>query len=175
MKPLSLALAVSLLILLADAPTTGATEASSPEGQIMASVNQARAARGLVPLRSDNRLWSLADDRAGAMAAASVLSHGVTGSLQSNLNTKAIQWYGHGEVIAYSTGSAGTAAAALFRLWASSPPHWDLLMSASFNYLGIGLAASSSGVTYGSIVLTESMDRTGARAAMLRATVSGVR
>ena len=46
-------------------------------------------------------------------------------------------------------------------------------MSDSFNYLGIGLANSTSGVTYGSIVLTESRDRTGARVAMLDATVSG--
>lgn len=173
MKPLGLALAVALLFLAAGATPTGTTAATTPERQIVDSVNEARAARGLVPLRSDNRLWSLADDRAGAMAAASVLSHGVAGSLQSNLEARAIQWYGHGEVIAYSTGSAGTAAAALFGLWASSPPHWDLLMSARFNYLGIGLATSSSGVTYGSIVLTESRDRTGARGVMLRATVSG--
>lgn len=173
MKPRSLALAVALLILAAGAPTAGATAASTPEHQIMASVNQARAARGLVPLRSDYRLWSLADDRAGAMAAAAVLSHGVAGSLQSNLDARAIQWYGHGEVIAYTSGSAGTAAAALFGLWASSPPHWALLMSDSFNYLGIGLAASSSGLTYGSIVLTESRDGTAARGAMVRATVSG--
>ena len=41
----------------------------------MALVNEARAARGLVPLRTDGRLWILAGERAAAMAASDVLSH----------------------------------------------------------------------------------------------------
>lgn len=171
MKPLGFGLA--LLILLAGVPTTSAATATNPEREVMASVNRARAARGLVPLRSDYRLWVMADVRASAMASGGVLSHEVAGSLQESLNARGLQWYRYGEVLAYSSGSAATAAAALVRLWASSPPHWALLMSDSFNYLGVGLASSSSGLTYGSIVLTESRDSTGARGTMVRATVSG--
>jgi hypothetical protein len=48
-----------------------------------------------------------------------------------------------------------------------------LLTSTRFNYLGIGLAVSPSGLTFGSIVLTESSDRTGARATINGAGVSG--
>jgi hypothetical protein len=171
MKPLSLGLA--LLILLAAAPVVSAATATDAEREIMASVNRARADRGLVPLRSDYRLWMLADDRAAAMADQELLSHGVAGSLAGTLTARGIQWYGHGEVIAYTSAPGGTSPAELFRLWATSPPHWALLTSSRFNYLGIGLAYSSEGLTYGSIVLTEAKDRTGARGTLVNASVSG--
>lgn len=171
MKPLSLG--VALLMLLAVVPLVAASTATDAEREIMASVNRARAAQGLGPLRSDYRLWILADERATAMARAEVLSHGVAGSLADSLSAKGIQWYLHGEVIAWTSASGSTSPAELFRLWATSPPHWAALTNRSFNYLGIGIARSSSGLTYGSIVLTESKDRTGARARLVDGSVAG--
>ena len=171
MKLLRLGIAVALLTAIPG--TTSAATATEPERQIMSKVNAARADQGLAPLRSDWRLWVLADERAAAMASADVLSHGVAGSIEVGLERKGVQWYGHGEVIAYSSSTGSAAAAHLFELWASSPSHWALLVSRSFNYLGIGLARSGSGRTFGSIVLTESKDRTGARGRMVSATVSG--
>jgi len=168
-----LRIGMALLLLAAIPGTTSAATATEPERQIMADVNQARAEHGLAPLRSDWRLWVLADERAAAMASADVLSHGVAGSIEASLDRRGIQWYRHGEVIAYSSAAGSAAAAHLFELWATSAPHWALLTSGSFNYLGIGLARSGSGRTYGSIVLTESNDRTGARASMVSASVSG--
>ena len=171
MKLLPLGLAIALLAV--PVAAISAATISAPERQIMTAVNEARAANGLVPLRSDYRLWVLADARAAAMAAADVLSHGAAGSIEDGLSRAGIQWYGHGEVIAFSSASASAAAAHLFQLWSTSAPHWALLTSTSFNYLGIGLAVSSSGLTYGAIALTESKDRTGARATMANVTVSG--
>ena len=168
MKMLRLGLAVSLLA--AASATTIASTATAPELQILSMVNQARAEQGLVPLRSDPRLWALADERAAVMASAEELSHSAAGSIADGLSRQGVQWYLHGEVIAYTSGSP---AESLFRLWASSPPHWALLTHRSFNYLGIGLAYSSSGLAYGSIILTESKDRTGPRARMVKATISG--
>jgi hypothetical protein len=139
----------------------------------MRSVNQARVDLGLVPLRSDYRLFIMADERATVMANAEILSHGIAGSLSATLDGRSIQWYGHGEVIAWTSAAQASSPAELFRLWATSPSHWELLTSSSFNYLGVGLAYTNSGLTYGSIVLTESNDRTGARAKMVKATVSG--
>lgn len=171
MKLLRLGIALALLATIPG--TTSAATATGPERQIMADVNEARAAQGLAPLRSDYRLWILADDRAAAMASADVLSHGVAGSIGPSLDGRGIQWYRHGEVIAWSSATGSAAAAHLFELWRTSASHWELLTSASFNYLGIGLARSGSGRTYGSIVLAESNDRTGARATMLSASVTG--
>ena len=173
MKLLRLGFAVSLLAATSATTSASASAAPTPESQILTMVNQARAARGLMPLRTDPRLGNLAVERAAAMAVTDVLSHGVGGSLQDAFDSRGIQWYGHGEVIAYTGGSSSAAATALFQLWASSPPHWVLMMSNAFNYLGIGLADSNSGRTYGAIVLTESKDRTGARSTMVRASVSG--
>jgi hypothetical protein len=172
MTLLRLGLALSLLAAI-PATTASAATATDPELQLMNMVNQARAARGLAPFRSDYRLWVLADERAAAMASADLLSHAVGGSFEESLDRGGIQWYGHGEVIAYSSATGAAAAAQLFELWATSPSHWALLSSTSFNYLGIGLAYSASGLTYGSIVLTESKDRTGARATMVDASISG--
>jgi uncharacterized protein YkwD len=171
MKLLRLGLAVSLLAITAAA--TSAASVSDPERQILSMVNQARVARGLVPFRSDPRLWAIADERAAAMAEAEVLSHEIGGSIGDTLDGRGIQWFGFGEVIAYSSATASAAAAHLFELWATSPPHWTLLTSSRFNYLGIGLAVSESGLTYGSIVLTESRDRSGAQATVVEAAVSG--
>lgn len=171
MKPLRLGLALTLL--LAVAPTTSASTASAPEREIMSLVNRARADAGLVPLRSDYRLWVLADDRAAAMASSDILSHATGGSLQATLDGRAIHWFGFGEVIAWTSASPASSAQSLYGLWASSAPHWKLLMSSSFNYLGVGLSYSASGRTYGSIVLTESKDRTAARATVVSASVSG--
>jgi hypothetical protein len=171
MKLLPVGLALALVIV--SAVATSAATMTDPERQIMASVNAARAANGLVPLRSDFRLWTLADERADAMAAADSLSHDVAGSLEDGLRRGGIQWYGYGEVIAYSSASGSAAAAHLFQLWETSPSHWALLTSSRFNYLGVGLSVSSSGRTYGSVVLTESRDQTGARATLARGTVSG--
>lgn len=173
MKPLSRALAVALLILAAAVPPAAGATIVQPERDIMSLVNQARAARGLAPLRTDSRLWVVAGERAAAMASSDVLSHSAAGSLADGLRAEGIQWYGHGEVIAYSSGSAATAGQALFNLWASSAPHWTLLMSTTFNYLGVGVATSSSGRVYGSIALTESMDRTAAQARVVKRTASG--
>jgi hypothetical protein len=173
MKPLILGVTLLIFISVVPAVSATASTATDAERQIMASVNRARADRGLVPLRSDYRLWILAGERATAMANAQILSHGIAGSLSATLTGRAIQWYGHGEVIAWTSASRATSAGELFRMWATSPSHWALLTSSSFNYLGIGLAYTSSGLTYGSIVLTESKDRTGARAYMVDASVSG--
>ncbi|HEY6012602.1 MAG TPA: CAP domain-containing protein, partial [Candidatus Limnocylindrales bacterium] len=167
-------LVIALLAVTAIPASTATTTASDPGHRLMASINQAREARGLVPLRSDPRLWSLADERAGRLAASGVLSHAAAGPLAQDLDARGVRWFGYGEVIGYASGPAGIAQRTVLQLWAASSDHWPLLMSARYNYLGVGLAyRSDSGVTYVSVVLTESPDRTGARAAVTGALVSG--
>ena len=169
----SLAIGVALLAAATVAGPTAATTAD-PGHRLMASINQAREARGLVPLRSDPRLWSIAADRAGRLAASGILSHAAAGPLSSDLSARGVRWFSYGEVIGYASGPAGVAQAAILAMWASSSEHWPLLMSARYNYLGIGFAyRSGAGVTYTSVVLTESPDRTGAGAAVTAAVVSG--
>jgi uncharacterized protein YkwD len=152
----------------------GTSGASDPATRVMSLINEARAARGLVALRSDSRLSSLAVDRATSLAATGILSHDAAGSLPEGLAARGIQWYGYGEDIGYASGKPGAAAGSIFRMLAASPTHWDLMMSGDYNYLGVGFVyRPSSGLTYGSVVLTESRDRTGPRSTILGAVFSG--
>jgi hypothetical protein len=164
---------LALILLGATAASVTAVTTTDLERRILGWVNDARADRGLVPLRIDTRLWSVAGGRAGVMAATNTLSHTVAGSLTGDL--RGIRWYAAGEDIAMTSAAKGTYATAdLFRLWKSSPAHWAGLMSSRYNYVGVGMAyRSANRRTYGSIVLIEGPDRTGARASMTGGRVSG--
>jgi uncharacterized protein YkwD len=169
-------LAVALLAATATQPAAsrGTSNGADPELNLMALVNQARVERGLVPMRSDSRLWGLSGDRATRLATSGVLSHEVAGPMRQDLSAGGVRWWGYGEVIGYASGTPEAAAPVIFRMWMESPTHWPLLMSADYNYLGVGLVyRASSGLTYGSVVLTESPDRTGARGVVAGAVVSG--
>jgi uncharacterized protein YkwD len=156
------------------AQATGTTAVLiDPAHRLLASINDARAARGLVPLQADLRLWAIAGVRAGRLASSDILSHEAAGSLPDDLAARNVRWYGYGEDIGYASGTAGVAAGAIFGMWSASSVHWTLLMSPGYNYLGVGLAAAAgSGVTFASVVLTESPDRTGAQAVMAGTAVS---
>jgi uncharacterized protein YkwD len=160
------ALLFALLVTIAGppAPSRAAVSATEAESMLLGWVNAARADRGLVPLVGWSDLASIAGYRAGRMASQNVLSHTVAGSLSRQLAGEGVTWMRYGEVIAWSTaGWPVRSAEAIFRSWRGSPSHWALLMSSRFNYVGVGLALrSSNGRTYGSIVLTESPDHSGA-------------
>jgi uncharacterized protein YkwD len=144
------------------APASAATSASTAEAYIIGWVNTDRAAAGLAPLRGDVDLAYIAGLRASRMASANVMSHTIGGNIGAQLEYLNVQWYAYGETIAWS-GSGWTvdAARAIYRSWMGSAPHRALLLSKSFNYIGLGLAhRSSNNRTYGSAVLTESIDHT---------------
>lgn len=168
-------LVLALTLLLTNAPTADAATVNEAEHYLLDKVNAARLSIGLVRLRGDSRLWDLAGDRAAIMAARNTMTHTVAGSLSASLTARHISWYAWAETIAYVVQPTRKAAAkAIFEAWRNSPPHWALLMSTSMNYLGVGLAKrSSNGRMFGSIVLTESKDRSGARATVTGATRTG--
>lgn len=167
--------ALALAVLLGNVPVASAATVNEAEHYLLDLVNASRVSMGLVKLRSDSRLWDLAGDRATTMAARNVLSHTVAGSLSASLAARHISWYASGETIAYAYGSTRKSAAkAIYDAWRNSPPHWALLMSKTMNYLGVGLARRvSNGRMYGSVVLTESADHSGAWAIVTGATRTG--
>jgi Cysteine-rich secretory protein family len=167
MRVLVAGLAV-LLLIGAPGPAKAGT-VDDVERLLLDWINDARNERGLDDLRSSSRLWDIAGYRASRMASTSVLSHTIAGNIGSQLNAKRMPWYSYGEDIGYSPQRYGTPAAAeLFRLWKASPSHWTLMMSARYNYIGVGMSyRSSSHRWYSSLIFTESPDLTGARAVML--------
>jgi uncharacterized protein YkwD len=148
-------------------PATTSTIPTSPaqttvEGYVLTWVNADRVARGLRPLRLDSDLRSVARERAGALASLGVLSHTAAGDLSAQLAAAHIQDWSWGEDIGWTTYRWGyDAARSLFLSWKGSAPHWALLMSSTFNYVGIGLGyRSADQSTYAVIDLTESRDHT---------------
>lgn len=175
--PLLIALALAVLVpaVLGPAPARAALTATQAEAELLGWVNDARAARGLVPLRRMYDLAVIAGRRATRMAESNTLSHSVGGNLASQLSARDVTWYRYGEAIGY-TGAAWTydAARALFDQWRRSSSHWALLMSDRFNYVGVGLAyRSSNRRTFGSVVLSESPDRSRPKAWIAQVARSG--
>jgi hypothetical protein len=169
-------LAIALLFALVPVAAVNGATITDFEHRVLDQINSARVSRGLVPLRSDGRLWALAGDRATTMASRNVLSHTVAGSLTTSLTRRGISWYSYGETIAYTTTRGWAAAAdSIVTMWRNSAPHWALLMSSTYNYVGSGLAyRSSNHRVYASIVLTESRDHSGASASITGGTLTGV-
>ena len=156
-------------------PTRAAVSTTEAEAMLLGWINDARSDRGLVPLVAWGDLGAVAGYRAGRMASLNTLSHTASGSLTKQLAAEGVGWFRYGETIAWSTaGWPVRSAEAIFRSWRSSSPHWNLLMSNRFNYVGVGLALrSSNGRAYGSVVLTESRDHSGAMSRMTGVARSG--
>ena len=138
-----------------------AATATTIEDEILGWLNRDRAAHGLVALRLDPRLRDLAEYRAGVMASTGIMSHTIAGCLSCELTSRGIQWYSEGECIAWTGWAWGDAAAqSIYSLWHDAI-HWPLLMSAKFNYIGLGIAyRSANKTTWASMVFTESADHT---------------
>jgi uncharacterized protein YkwD len=177
-RSLSVALSAVLLAVLAATTTPFPVHASTEtdaESLVVDLVNSYRVNAGLVPLRRYYKLAAIAGTRAGRMRDSNTLSHTVGGNITTQFSSAGVTWYSYGETIGYSYGSwASGAARDLVRLWMNSPAHRALLMSTKFNYIGVGLAyRSSNGRTYGSVVMTESPDRNGARSWITKTAISG--
>jgi len=90
------------------------------------------------------------------MAKKQVMAH--PSCLDCVFDSYGVSYYRVGEVIAWS--SYPDVAQTVFNAWKASSIHWNILMSKTFNYIGLGAALSSNGRTYVSGDLTESKDHT---------------
>jgi cysteine-rich secretory family protein len=142
---------------------------------VMGWLNTDRVANGLVPYREWRALDDLATQRADNVAAAGILSHDVAGgNVGDALDASGIPWEWYGEALGLSRLSLGEdAARQVYDAWMASAPHRDILMSNVDNYVGIGIAQSSDGSTWFSLIATESPDHTAPVAANVSLTRSG--
>ncbi len=145
---------------LAHPSLVAAGTADTMESQILGWVNDARAQRGLKPLRVHAGLADLAGDQAAKMASSGQMQH--LSCVSCTFNSRGIQYYSLGEIVAYTTYPWGSQAAqSIFNGWKGSSTHWSLLMSSKFNYVGFGVAyRSSNHTTFAAGELSESKDRT---------------
>jgi uncharacterized protein YkwD len=163
---LGLLLLASLAPLVAAATLPDEASVAAAETSALDKINDQRVAHGLVRLRLDSRLATIARERAVYMADNDLLSHEHEGGkMVWDLMTEAgITWYGAGEIIAYNTTSSlvGSATTAV-NGWLDSPPHRSIMLSTGYNYIGMGLAVSPvTGRRYWAGVFMKGPDRTAA-------------
>lgn len=123
-------------------PANAATIEQTIQSSILALVNEARVGLGLVRLRADSKLGSLAILRARWMAERRTLSHDTYGGdIGAAVTAAGVTWLSVGEDVGRASGPAGSSTAViLFDAWRNSPPHWAAITSATFNYIGVGVA-----------------------------------
>jgi len=147
------------------APTAAADLTMSAAEALMArTLNADRAAAGLVPVRVDSRLTSIARARSADMAAKNYFSHTQPDgrTVFDILSASAIKWYTAGEIIAWNTWPTLTDSVSVANdMWLNSPTHRSIIMATAYNYMGIGLAIDGSGKKYWTAVFIKGPDRTG--------------
>jgi uncharacterized protein YkwD len=102
-------------------------------------INDERFKVGLVPLRGDPLLDSIAADWARHLARSGALAHG---------NYADRIWSAHPNTAAGEVIAAGQATPeAVVAAWMAHPPHRDILMG-GYDLIGVGSAAGADGVIY---------------------------
>jgi uncharacterized protein YkwD len=128
-------------------------------------INIQRRSAGLVDMRLDSRLMSIARARSTDMATKHYFSHtSPSGETAFSLIQNAgITWYGAGEILVWNTyPTLWDSAIAARDGWLGSPAHREVMMSSGYNYMGIGLAIDpSNGAKIWTGVSIKGPDRTG--------------
>ncbi len=139
--------------------------------------NKKRAKHGLVRLRVDQDLMAIARDRARVMASNDVLSHSEPNgqNVFDRLEAAGVSNFGASEIIAWNTYPKRLdSVRAAIRGWMHSSGHRAIMLSTNRNYVGYGVAISSSGKRYYAGVFVKERDQTAPRASVKSATKLGV-
>ncbi len=117
--------------------------AGGPEAQVLALVNEERAAAGCAPVTENARLTRAADDYSDVMAESGVMSHtGPDGStMTTRVEAAGYAWSTLGENIARGQADA----AAVMESWMNSPGHRANILNCSFKELGVGVHFGDGG------------------------------
>jgi uncharacterized protein YkwD len=172
-------LGVVMLAALVAAPATTAADETmtitAAESAMVATLNADRQEKGLVPVRVDTRLMAIARARSADMVTNNYFSHVQPDgrNVFDIIKASGIAWFGAGEIIArnnYPTLSTSLQAANLG--WLGSPGHYAIIISTTYNYVGVGLAVdAATGNKVWTAVYLKGPDRTGAKAAARTPTV----
>jgi hypothetical protein len=135
------------------------------ETKMVSLLNAERAKAGLVSLKVDGRLSSIARARSADMVAKRYFSHTQPDgrNVFDLLNAAKVTWYGAGEIIAWNNWpTLADSATQAKNGWMGSAGHRNIVMSSSYNYVGIGLAVdASTGKKIWTGVFIKGPDRTG--------------
>ncbi|MDA4890418.1 CAP domain-containing protein [Streptomyces sp. MPA0124] len=122
---------------------SGSGATGGAEAQVLALVNEERAAAGCSPVTANDRLTRAADDYSDVMASSGVMSHtGPDGStMASRVEAAGYRWSTLGENIARGQADA----ASVMDSWMNSPGHRANILNCSFKELGVGVHFGDGG------------------------------
>ncbi|MFE1585145.1 CAP domain-containing protein [Streptomyces sp. NPDC058737] len=122
---------------------TGSGATGGAEAQVLALVNEERAAAGCSPVTANDKLTRAADDYSDVMASSGVMSHtGPDGStMASRVEAAGYRWSTLGENIARGQADA----ASVMDSWMNSPGHRANILNCSFKELGVGVHFGDGG------------------------------
>ncbi len=136
---------------------------SAAESTLVALITADRAAVGLAPLRVDPRLSAIAHERSASMAAAGQLSHVQSDgrTMVDLIQAAGIAWYSAGETIGWNNYPLlADSTSVVNQGWMGSPEHTAIILSTSYNYLGLGLGISATGDRYWTAIFLRGPDIT---------------
>jgi uncharacterized protein YkwD len=145
------------------------------EAAMVKLLNADRTAVGLVPVQVDSRLMAIARARSNDMVAKGYFSHTQPDgrNVFDILTAAHITWYTAGEIIAWNNYPIDSTTSAANRQWMGSPGHHAIIVSTSYNYVGVGLAVDpATGEKIWTAVYLQGPDRTGARAGVGKPSVA---
>lgn len=145
------------------AAAAGDVTVGGAELEMIRLLNAERAKAGLVALRGDSRLMSIARARSVDMATKNYFSHVQPDgrNIFDLIAGAGITWYGAGEIIAWNNASFADSTAMARDGWMGSPLHRAIVLSKDYNYIGIGLAVAANGKKYWTGAFLKGPDRTG--------------
>lgn len=177
LRPL-LPLALASLMLATAAGPAAAADLTVLEAEryVVTLINQQRAAVGLLPLRVDTRVENIARARSADMATYHYFDHrNHDGRYAWDMMSDAgITWYWAGEIIAWNNwGTLKESVEAADRGWHNSAPHYAIITSKDYNYVGAGYAYDASlGRKLWTAVFLKGPDRSGAWAKVATSSIS---
>jgi uncharacterized protein YkwD len=111
---------------------------------LLCLVNRKRASEGLKALKLDRKLQKAASRHARDMVKHHYFAHQRPGGPDLSERLDRVGWHGThwGETIAYGCGRSSSPRATL-KGWMNSPPHREILLSATYKRGGLGLGAEA--------------------------------
>jgi uncharacterized protein YkwD len=137
--------AIFLVIFYVALPATVNTR--QVETDIFRTINRERANEGLPELDVDVNLESIAGDWSKELIAIGILTHG---NFEQRIASIGYSYYSCGEIIAEQNGWSWTLARDFVDSWINSPPHYEIMMTNSHGYIGVGV--SKDGNTFYAVV-----------------------
>lgn len=122
------------------------TDTKQLESEIFDLINEERHKHGLPKLNVDSKLELIAKEWSNELAENRKLTHG---DFSQRIGSIGYSYYSRGEIIALHDSWSFNLAQDFVDMWIKSPKHYEIMMTASHGFMGVGVSKNILGVFYG--------------------------